>query len=1186
MIVAQTQGDTGNSAGAFATWKHNQLSLTMTGSNSTTLTEDGQFASHANHFQPGSNCAFSQQAQHPETDYSSFIVAGWGTNTGVQQGGAYISISLPKGYRFTSYKFVMTHDVTRFSNNTSINNYHAQNGNVNIVEKNSDFTQNLSSVVNFNGLSTTEKTLERTSNDMGNTLYFNTYSTSSGYQSIVFRYIELTFTADADTEIELAPGEQMTIGHTLVEIPFKTGKVDFGQISNLEDDVSHNYRYSYVYNNVEDMSANMLLYQEESVRAAQNGEVLDGTSGNVAYNQVGSITTAGDYYKLTTPSKEQVYYLETPVFATMNDAAKTKNPIHYRITGAEIEYNNGSSIYDLFTIRIRNNNTNYYLGSDGSAGNQQTSWFIDNEGYIRTGTNGTTYLSQDNNRYTTVTTNKTNAIKLTIDDNGYVYYRQDNNNYYLIRATYYGSVRFRFVQGQGTTNAATLTKTGNKAQTPNEADENFVLKVYDKTGETPTTYDNASGTVTLSGFNNDAIKFSAKGTGYVKLKLTVQALSPYIDQMSVVVNDVDDGKDLHFKQFFTSDDFSVGGDEFHFYLPTDCQGDDITVTFEDLYSRYGDETYDHIANNTPGNSRYNYVKSNHFNAFTNDNIYSEAGKTEAASSTTETARIAATNGMIRTQVGTVGNKAFKFNNAAELSTSEGRFTEYPFTVAKYGDSNFITAEFTDLTTTQNKTFYVFTTDETRYNIAPTTATQHRFYAFYEMKVHVHLGNYDPEVQFIPVYDKTFYVKDGNEVGGTTQDPQPMYGAIITAVDGDGKAGLASPNAMKTAIETAITAGGDNVPTSIDQLLYVDMHELAGTYETSDLSFANFKNLLATNALIYLPENTTSTLDNFATKTPAGYRAAQDIVVTDKAPFFAPYDISIDAANAARYNRGITWPDNGAVAKATVVLPFTININEDGLHTNPDNTTLNLYHMQKNKSISLGGGDTGYEFDYGIGYFTNIDEDFFDQVGNVRVAKANTPYMVFVNSGTTDEKSFDIVSPGALVKATTDNGVFTGETASGTADGESYSFTSKASYTGEIMENARESANVFYFAGGYFLNSATLKKGLSLYVYPFRTYYAYTGSAPAKLQRFSAVFGENEEDNLGTTGISEVQRNADLAVVSGKGCITLMAKADNDITIYAVNGQTIEKCTLRAGDSRTVNVAAGVYVINGVKIVVK
>ena len=871
----------------------------------------------------------------------------------------------------------------------------------------------------------------------------------------------------------------------------------------------------------------------------------------------------------------------------MNDANQTKNPIHYRITGAEIEYNNGGSVqFDEFIISADYNNTTYYVTSSGGASttrSQAARWIMDANGYIRSSSNTNTYLASGNYSYLTTATGANNAITFEIAE-GFLR-QKGTTNQWLRRSD---ATRFRFQNNTG--QRAYITKTGNKATLNLGADENFVLKVYDKTGTTATTYDDGAGTVTLTGFNNDAVKFSAQGTGYVKLKLTVQALSPYIDQMSVVVNDTDDGKDLHFKQQFTSDDFSVGGDEFHFYLPTDCQGDDITVTFEDLYSRYGDETYDHVNNMTPGNSRYNYVKSAHFNAFTGDNIYSTAGKAEAASSTTETARLAAENGMIRTQVGTVGNKAFKFNNADELSTSAGRFTEYPFTVAKYGSDNFVTAEFKKLTTTQSNTFYVFTTDETRYNIAPTTATQHRFYAFYEMKVNVHLGNYDPNVQFVKVYDKTFYVdKEGNEVGGTTQDPQPMYGAIITAVDGDGKAGLASPNAMNSAIETAITAGGENVPTSKEQILYVDMSQLAGTYETTDLSFANFKNALATNALMYLPQNSTSTLDNFATKTPAGYRAAHDIIVTDKAPFFAPYDISVDAANAAIYDRGITWPQNKTVAQATVVLPFTITIDENGLHENPDGTSVNLRHMQPNKSISLGDGESGYQYDYGIGYFTNIGNDFFEQEGNVRVAKANTPYMVFVNSGKTDEKSFDIVSRGGRVKATTDNGVFTGESSIAEdfdgSTGSKYKFTSKGSYTGEIIENAKENANVFYFAGGYFLNSTTLKKGLSLYCYPFRTYYAYTGSAGAKVQRFQVVFGENPNMG-GTNGISDIQRDADLAVVPGKGEITLMAKAHKEVKIHAVNGQTVDKCNMNAGETRTVAVPAGVYVINGVKMVVK
>ena len=50
MICALTEGSQntqlGFQLGAFGTWRHNQLSLTMTGSNFSTLTEDGQLSSY------------------------------------------------------------------------------------------------------------------------------------------------------------------------------------------------------------------------------------------------------------------------------------------------------------------------------------------------------------------------------------------------------------------------------------------------------------------------------------------------------------------------------------------------------------------------------------------------------------------------------------------------------------------------------------------------------------------------------------------------------------------------------------------------------------------------------------------------------------------------------------------------------------------------------------------------------------------------------------------------------------------------------------------------------------------------------------------------------------------------------------------------------------------------------------
>ena len=67
MIAALTASSSttqlGYRIGAFGTWRHNQLSLTMTGSNYTELTEDKQLASHSNHFITGDNCTFSPEAR-------------------------------------------------------------------------------------------------------------------------------------------------------------------------------------------------------------------------------------------------------------------------------------------------------------------------------------------------------------------------------------------------------------------------------------------------------------------------------------------------------------------------------------------------------------------------------------------------------------------------------------------------------------------------------------------------------------------------------------------------------------------------------------------------------------------------------------------------------------------------------------------------------------------------------------------------------------------------------------------------------------------------------------------------------------------------------------------------------------------------------------------------------------------
>ena len=298
--------------------------------------------------------------------------------------------------------------------------------------------------------------------------------------------------------------------------------------------------------------------------------------------------------------------------------------------------------------------------------------------------------------------------------------------------------------------------------------------------------------------------------------------------MTVVMNDNEKG--LRMTLPFTTDDFSVGGDVFNFYLPADCEGDQIDMTFEDLYSKYGDETYDHVQEAGTSDSRYNYVMSQHNQAFgTDDNIYNN--KAEAASDTKESERIT-NNSMIRTQVGIAGTEAFRFNNADVLSSESGVMTEYPFTKAHYAsfqdkDGNTVNGEFEHATFDsasedgETKDFYVFTTDQTKYNIAPTTATQHRFYAFYKMTVFVQVATYEPIANFEPIYTESFY-----EAADGTNQKGAFYGVKITAPEGITN-GMASDVAIYKAISEKL--GSTGAPASLDQILYLDLSELGGVY---------------------------------------------------------------------------------------------------------------------------------------------------------------------------------------------------------------------------------------------------------------------------------------------------------------------------------------------------------------------
>lgn len=1228
----------------FALWKHNQLNLNMTTADSdgAAMLSNGQFANPAN----------------------NIFKAGDGVNLVLGRGkrlDCYVAFTLPKGYRFTGYTIVFRRNVNLGdggNGQASFGEVDPSNWNWKYANNNETYKTGLS----YN-TSAARQTITRThtsSADMGNTLYFKLSNSDNGddYRAfITFESINLEFTAEGDYTPVTPAGN--FLNRTAVDIPFSTSCVDLGIIE--ERSYSSSTRMSYSYENVKDLMANLTLYQADG--GTEAGTHYDGTTGQVVkYANGGTISSYEDsdhpstdsrYFKIgTTGETEKIYYLETPTYVEMKNYDKTKSPIGYRIIGAEINYTYGTSrpahqetstetvivdqktyptfyisgVVDLYertwsflgwSYTHIGNTTHYLTSSAGVTTNeaQKALWFMDADGYIRLANDASKYLKTQsvdyaNNRLAIVGIDDRPAV-YTINASGQIAAQQNANlllslntssnnnriyevNYFQMMTSTSRIVTPRTLTGKNKTLNIYETQTTTlnfPAFTPSE----YTLYLYDKTGTTvadsiKVTSTTPDGSLKLDLLNNDAVKIGIIGTGLIQGSLTLQALDPYIDQMTVLCAD-EQKEEIQIQQDFYASDFSVNGGEFHFYLPEECaeDGDDVKISFEDLYSNYADETYEEHNPDETHYSRYSFVKSAHFNAFgtTTNNIYSNIS--EAADPQLE-----------RLKVEEMGTAPFTFNNAAEVGTAGGTLYDYPFTLQNYeGQFNSLIIPVRD--EVQTETRYVFTTDETAYNIAPTTAIQHRSYAFYQIVVHIHSGSYTPNVQFVPVYSETLH--------GTGQT-DAFYGAVITAPyteDGKTKQGFASTEVIYQIINGAVGAtaasgtikdtdnktigtysGKDNKLSGSTQLLYLDMSQLAGVIQSA--SGAHTMGTIGTdyakNCIVFVPAGTAAQVANVVSKTDAEglFLAARDVILTDKEPFYSPYTIRVDAARKIEYKRQITKDGYGKVQNATIILPFAIDL-ENGKHTNLDDTYFTLHQMQKDKAIAL-NGDKPYAY-------------FPQELADVTRTEAHTPYLVNLEesqNSTEDGISFVVSQAGGTLYPTTGaktqggyNYFFDGETATGivvasggTYPAGTYTFHNQGTYAGQAIDKTK---GVFYFARNRFVNSSELSKEITtVKIAPFRTYYTVTAPSGAKMAAIDVIFGEGIGDE--PDGINDLDNDVDLSVKAGNGTLTIASKVDNNVRINGINGVARYNLGMKAGEVKTVNVPAGLYIVNGVKILVK
>lgn len=1235
--------DSGWRRGMASLWRHEQLALTMTTSDIANLTSAGELADPSNAID-SINLKKINRNNPNYPDETRLLLGAGSTQT-------FIVVSLPKGYRITGYRLVLQPNVYgniqlhdgknswNIGTNDSMCFYetpawskgspYGENTHSNTLE----CADAIAVATEVDGTNTVMKNatpedrakeyvITRTADDMTNQLhfFFAAYATDPDYAGCPSQYavtvksFMIYFTAEGTFESEISP---VTPGPavSMVKSPFTTSKMDLGSIQ--YDNTAKQYYYSF--EQTRNLKAYSWLYQSDAVQA---GKPKD-------------IATKKHIYPLEIDGKgvfafgKGEYYVEPPT--TIMTASGWESPIGFRVIGAKFrcqwgrETNDSPFVYDsICKIRVQYNNNYYYLNDNldfiqSNNENNAFAWKVDTYGNLYTGTGEyKQYLAcfgeSEEERIISLGAAATGGEakwNLKIDNENHLYYTDSQNHKFVLnyqRRQEGDDYHLRGYVTVGATNdLATARLSGRGTVTlPGYHPGAYTLNIYDKTGQSildsiRVTKAGTDSTYTLLGLNNDAVRFSITNMDSTKqamvtVTLMLQALNPYVDRMNVVCHDPLDQFTL--TRSFTSNDFRVAGGYFIFYVPIEKRNKELTITFSDLYSHYGDSTY--YDGETSGNARYNYVTSEYYK--NNPDLYHPSGDVDDYTR--------------KVYASSAGNQRFKFNNAEDVSA--GRATtlqEYQFDYSKYTNGGYFNPDTIGSTwpsdtipcimlassdTRKSATYYVFTSDETRYNIAPTDSLQHRFYAFYRMDIELRAEEFTPDFRPTQVYASTCYENDSiNSMWGV----KLLTTRKVTIDDGQGGTKETYGYLSAQQIVDSLKALKQCKP---EQLLYIDASELLSVVELGDTAISHIKTLLhlGDNVLTYFPLNqpTNPTLNNFAYMTEGGaFLAGSNIVLVDKQPFFAPYDIQVDAAKYATYTRKITVQKNGKVANATVMLPFTLRVDR-GVHTNP--TDENFPGSGQSFTVNTLASDTiiakdtnGHgDCDHGIAYFKPI---------NGLYTEANKPYMIKVISDTGDDQiSFIATQKGSTINRTlhqqgTDGYIHTGELlAGGTSTDISFAgqedlvFTNYGSYSGARF--TRNNNKIFYFANNQYLSMTELISNRPyLYIYPFRGVYAYTvtsttpggnGSRNFSLKHFDISYDEPDFSDI--TGINDRSREADLIIRTSKGSMTLTSTKAQQVSIYSINGIRVAKANMQGGDTQTINLPMGVYLVNDVKIAVK
>ncbi len=1119
-------------------WIHNQLPLTLLTSDEGTLTDQGLVKVHAN-------------------------------NVGVEEGKLglisghatfknHMTLSLPKGYRFTSYKIVLNYETWHSTNDAVATTFRETASDFSTDKNKVSVEENAKKVV-----------LTRTSlgdDDMGNILYF-LQDHEFGHSTVSVESFTVTFECGDPFSETLAPGSA-TLANAVscIALPFYTDRVDVGEIS--KQTVKEYTSYKYNYNNVKDLTADFLFYDQQGI---VEGTAVAGTTGD---QTIAAIAVADGQRFLGL--KNGTYWLEVPTDALGQDG-KTSIPVGYRIVGARVRYNNAlsanASIQKGDNIYITDGNGNY-MNSSLEFTSTPVEWTYDKDGKVYTGSGRSkTYLQHQMN--VSLFGGTTYSLSTTSNKNNATAYDTDGNNLYY--ESYY--VSFSDNKGSYSGTHAVVTKTDVQSSDPSA----FTLKLYDKTGndvadDVTTEATAASGELVADDLNNDAIKLEVTGLSddalaYVCLEVQLEALNPYIDKMDISCTQPSGEKKL--KKQYLADDFTIGTDGMvDFSVPTNFATTGLKFAFEGLHSKSADETYP--GGSADENSRYHFVRSTYYDLI-NENLQEHR---EDAANHTYTDKVT---------VSVAGDVAFRSNNSDQFKAGTSGDETFYYEETRYSNAAYQTqgGTWNEMTVTAGDdavTRYIVVCDETRYNIAPTTTPRHAFYAYYSTDLKLSTVDYTPVLTYTKVYN--------NAVIPSGVDDNYYVGVSVSLKDDAGQTmdegvGYVYAKQVVDQINTDIEAKKENAPVDAKHILYFDASKINSMlFSDTDAAWGkleDLKNVLGQNALIFLPVGVTDNHDNVASMSAAGddFVAENDIVLTDQWPFFSPYDIRVNAANEVSYARKVT-NKNKTKKWVSLMLPFTIAVDpETGTYANEaDKTQFTFYQMNADNAFSRPeGGNLTFD----------IDGHFSAYTGQT-VTQANAAYVVRIDEAEASDDDptlmFTVRQSGATIvktPVTADEPLVNCGSSTGTVDNETMTLTNMATYAGASLPIE---SGVFYFNQDKFVSSLNFEDG-SIYILPFRSYYTCESAAPAaRSVRFIHISTEPNSNPNGISSPDAKTTDSGLAFSSQDGRLTVTTDKDQRVSIRNISGQTVDVATLRAGESRSVALPSGIYVVNGVKAVVK